>query len=111
MNVAIIGRNRLRTTSLHRYSTAWACIMGDRPTKGYRFHTYERQCRRSAFCTSNWSWGYRTEARPDHGYQVKMEGMGEQGAPVRHCCPERRLFARVSHGTADRSRDAHAGEV
>jgi len=31
MSVASIGRNGLRTTSLNRYSTAWARILGDHP--------------------------------------------------------------------------------
>jgi len=38
---------------------------------------------------------------PDHGYQVKMEQMGEQGTPVQHYHgPEHLLFGRISQSTA-----------
>jgi hypothetical protein len=48
--------------------------------------------------------------RLEHGYQVKMEQMGD--TPVQHYHgPEHRLFGCVSHGTANGSRDADAGEV
>jgi hypothetical protein len=49
MNVPTIGRNGLRTTSFNSCCTAWACIMGDQPTKGYWFHTEERQSRGVSF--------------------------------------------------------------
>jgi hypothetical protein len=48
----------------------------------------------------------------DHGYEVKMEQMGEQGTSVQHYHgPEHLLFGCVSHGTANGSRDADAAEV
>ena len=61
----------------------------------------------------NWSCCYRMEAQgPDHGYQVNMEQMAEQGTPVQHYDgPEHLLSGRVSDGTANGSRDADAGEV
>ena len=88
--------------------------MGTYPTKGILVPILlKRQCKQVSFCRSIGRVVYRMEAQgPDHGYQLKMEQMGEQGRPVQHYHgPEHLLFGRVSHGTANGSRDADAGEV
>jgi hypothetical protein len=87
--------------------------MGTYPTKENWFHTPEATVQTRQLLQSSWPCGYRLEASgPDHGYQVKMEQMGEQGTPVQHyLCPVHLLFGRVSDGTANGSRDADAGEV
>jgi hypothetical protein len=63
MNIATIGRKWVRE-QLHLcgYRTAWACIMGTYPTKGYWFHTPEATVQQVNFCRSIGRVGYRKEA-------------------------------------------------
>jgi hypothetical protein len=73
----------------------------------------KRQMQTGQLLQINWSCCYRMESQGlDHGCEVKMEKMGEQGTSVQHYHgPEHLLFGCVSHGAANRSRDADAGEV
>jgi hypothetical protein len=94
----------------YRYCTAWGLYHGD-PTNGSN-HS-EAIAQTGQLLQISWSWCYRLEAQePDHGYQVKMEEMGEHGTPVQHYhSHEHLLFERVAGGTANGSADADAGEV
>ena len=73
----------------------------------------KRQVQTGQLLLINWSCCSRMESQGlDHGYEVKMEQMGEQGTSVQHYHgPEHLLFGCVSHGTANGSRDADAAEV